>query len=375
VRVVEGLAPGTAEILRISVEDGMIAEVSRHPTADPDSAPVLSPGLVDVQVNGYAGKDVNADDVTPDTIVALTDALRDAGTTTWLPTIITGPEERIVRALEAVRRARKADARVRRAIPCVHVEGPFISAEDGAAGVHDRSWIRPIDADEVTRWQQAGPVGVVTVSPHTADAAAHVAHMVAAGVTVSIGHTSAGHARIRAAIEAGATLATHLGNGIATMLPRHPNAIWTLLDDERVSVGLIADGHHLPDETLRTMIRAKGPGRAYLVSDLTALGGLPPGTYDTPVGGRVTLSPDLRLGHAGSELLAGAAATLLDGVRRVARMPGLGPAAAIELASAAPARVTPGTRPQLGTLAPGAPADLLLLDPVRLAVDDVFVSG
>lgn len=373
--VVEGLAPDGAGAIRVAMERGVITGTSRHPTSDAASLPVLSPGLVDVQVNGYAGFDVNAEDVTADTIAALSAELRAAGTTTWLPTIITGSEEKIVHALDAVRRARRADERVRAAIPCVHVEGPFISAADGAAGVHDRSWIRPLDAEELARWQQAGPVGVVTVSPHTPDAAAQIARIVASGVTVSVGHTSADHRQIRAAIDAGATLATHLGNGIATMLPRHPNPIWTLLDDDRVAVGLIADGHHLPDETLRAMIRAKGPGRAYLVSDLTALGGMAPGEYQTPVGGQVTLSPDRRLGHAGSDMLAGAAATLLDGVRRVAGMSGIGLAQAIDMASVRPAGVTPRTRTLLGSLAPGAPADLLLLDPIHLAVVKVITDG
>lgn len=373
--VVEGLAPAGDAVLRIEVRDGVIVDVLRRPTPDADGIPLLLPGLVDVQVNGYAGWDVNADDVTADTIVEITAALRAVGTTTWVPTVITASEEKIVGALRAVRDARERDSRVRDAIPCAHVEGPFISAADGAAGVHDRAWIRPLDSDEVQRWSHAGPVGIVTVSPHTADAADHIARIVRRGVVVSVGHTSADHGQIRAAVDAGATVATHLGNGIPTMLPRHPNPMWTLLDDDRVTVGLIADGHHLPDETLRTMLRAKGPGRAYLVSDLTALGGLPPGEYDTPVGGRVSLTADLRLGHLGSDLLAGAAATLYDGFRRVARMPGVGLDRAVEAATTTPARLVPGARPGLAALSPGAPADLLLVDPVGLDLLEVMVGG
>ncbi|WP_396643892.1 N-acetylglucosamine-6-phosphate deacetylase [Microbacterium sp.] len=373
--VFEGLAPAGDAVLRIEVRDGVIVDVVRRATADADGIPLLLPGLVDVQVNGYAGWDVNADDVSPDTIVEITAALRAVGTTTWVPTVITAPEEKIVRALRAVRDAREKDPRVRDAIPCAHVEGPFISADDGAAGVHDRAWIRPLDADEVERWSQAGPVGIVTVSPHTADAADHIARIVRRGVVVSVGHTSADHRQIRAAVDAGATMATHLGNGIPTMLPRHPNPIWTLLDDDRVTVGLIADGHHLPDETLRAMMRAKGPGRAYLVSDLTALGGLPPGEYETPVGGRVSLSADLRLGHLGSDMLAGAAATLFDGFRRVARMPDVGLHRALEAAAATPARLTPAARPGLASLSPGSPADLLLVEPAELTIQQVIVGG
>lgn len=373
----EGRAPGGDGVLRVEVAEGRITEVTRHPqdaVADP-SLPILAPGLVDAQVNGYAGLDVNADDVSADTIAALTQRLAAVGVTTWVPTVITGSQERILHALDAVRRARAADERVQAAIPCAHVEGPFISPDDGARGVHDVEWIRPIDADEVARWQQAGPVGVVTVSPHLDASAEQVRRIVRAGVTVSIGHTSADHAHIAAAVDAGATLATHLGNGIQPMLPRHPNPIWSLLADDRVTAGLIADGHHLPDETLVSMIRAKGDDGAYLVSDLTAIGGLTPGRHTTPVGGVVVLGEDLRLGHEETGLLAGAAATLTDGVRHLARVPAVGLARALRMASRVPARVTPGTRPGLGTLDVGAPADLLLLRPDDLAVDQVVVAG
>ncbi|MCS5497240.1 amidohydrolase family protein [Cnuibacter physcomitrellae] len=373
-RVFEGRSADAAEIVRVEVADGVITAVSCHPSRD-ESFPVLAPGLVDTQVNGYAGLDVNGDDVTPSTLAALTARLRAVGVTTWVPTVITGPEERILHALDCIRRARDADPRVRDAIPCAHIEGPFISPDDGARGVHDIESIRPLDAEEVERWRRAGPVGIVTVSPHDDHSAEHIARVTRAGITVAIGHTSADHAHILAAVDAGARLATHLGNGIPTMLPRHPNPIWSLLADERVTAGLIADGHHLPDETLVAMIRAKGERGAFLVSDLTAIGGLPVGSHTTPVGGQVVLSEDLRLSHAGSDLLAGAAATLTDGVRRLARLPAIGLGRALRLASENPVRIVPGGRPGLGRLEPGGPADLVVLSGDGLDVDDVFVGG
>jgi N-acetylglucosamine-6-phosphate deacetylase len=374
-RALEGRSADAPEIVRVEIADGLITAVSRRPSHD-DSLPVLAPGLVDTQVNGYAGLDVNGDDVTPSTIAALTERLRAVGITTWMPTVITAPEERIVHALDCIRRARDTDPWVRDAIPCAHVEGPFISPDDGARGVHDLEWIRPLDAEEVGRWRQAGPVGIVTISPHADHSADHIARIARTGIAVSIGHTSADHAHILAAVDAGARLATHLGNGIPTMLPRHPNAIWSLLADERITAGLIADGHHLPAETLVAMIRAKGDRGVFLVSDLTAIGGLSPGPHTTPVGGRVVLSDDLRLSHAGSDLLAGAAATLTDGVRRLAGLPAIGLGTALRLASENPARIVPGGRFALGSLEPGAPADLVLLGGGGdLHVDDVFVGG
>ncbi|BAS14429.1 N-acetylglucosamine-6-phosphate deacetylase [Arthrobacter sp. Hiyo8] len=222
--------------------------------------PVIAPGFIDGQVNGYGGLDVNSADVSPQTIINLSAELAKLGVTTWVPTIVTASEEAITVALEQIKRACDIDPTTRAAIPCVHIEGPFISDQDGPRGVHDAAFVRPLDADEIRRWLRAsGMVGIVTVSPHTPDAPAQIARIRELGVEVAIGHTHASPEQITAAITAGAGLATHLGNGIATTLPRHPNALWTQLADDRLTAGLIADGHHLPSDTLKVMIRAKTP--------------------------------------------------------------------------------------------------------------------
>ncbi len=114
--------------------------------------------------------------------------------------------------------------------------------------------------------------------------------------------------------QAGATLSTHLGNGIAGMLPRHPNPIWAQLADDRLTATFIADGHHLPADALKAMVRAKGIERSILISDAVALGGMQPGIYDTAVGGAVELSADGRVGSVDSGYLAGAALPLKDGI-------------------------------------------------------------
>ena len=158
--------------------------------------------------------------------------------------------------------------------------------------------MREPDLAEVRRWQEAsgGLVRLVTLSPHSDGAIALVADLVAMGIHVSIGHTDATPEQIHAAAEAGASLSTHLGNGAPAMLPRHPNFIWAQLADDRLTASFIADGHHLPADTLKAMLRAKGLERSILVSDVAAVGGLEPGLYDQPIGGRVQLWPDGRLG-------------------------------------------------------------------------------
>jgi N-acetylglucosamine-6-phosphate deacetylase len=244
--------------------------------------------------------------------------------------------------------------------------------------VHDASAVRPLDPDEVSRWLRSGPVGIVTVSPHGEHAPLGIRELTRMGLTVAIGHTHVDPDEVRAALDAGATLSTHLGNGIATTLPRHPNIIWRQLADDRLSAGLIADGHHLPFDTLEVMLRAKGVERAFLVSDATEIGGRPPGRYRTAVGSLVELGPDQRLAEVGSDLLAGAAATLLDGVRNVATMTTCTLADAIALATRSPAALAPGVRPGVGELRVGGPADLVLLDDTAatgLELVDVVQSG
>lgn len=273
---------------------------------------MITPGLVDLQVNGYAGHDVNADDVTVDTLEALTRALWKRGVTTYLPTVITASEEKILHVLSVIATARRGDPLLAHSIAGVHVEGPSLAVEDGPRGAHDRDQLRDPDIAELDRWQRAadGAVRLVTLAPERPGAAQYIAAASARGVRVSLGHCAPTPEEVRTAVDAGATLSTHLGNGTASMLPRHPNHLWTQLAEDRLTTMLIADGHHLPAETLTVMIRAKGPERCALTSDSAALAGMPPGRYETPVGGDVEVAPDGRLCLAGTGYLAGSGSDL-----------------------------------------------------------------
>ncbi|GAA4611835.1 N-acetylglucosamine-6-phosphate deacetylase [Actinoallomurus liliacearum] len=367
---ISGRDPASGRTLCVSVEDGRIGAITE---ADGPTELWLAPGLVDLQVNGFAGHDVNAADVDEATVTALVSALRRVGTTTVVPTIVTAPEERIRAALSAIARARGADPLVARAIPYVHVEGPFLSAEDGPRGVHDARYLRPADLEELRRWGDL--VRMVTISPHDEAAIDFIAHATRRGVRCAIGHTHATPEQITRAIDAGAELATHLGNATYTMLPRHPNHLWTQLADDRLHAGFIADGHHLPADTFRVMLRAKGVERSHLVSDATALAGMPPGRYRTPVGGEVELSADGRLSYVGTPLLAGASRSLADGVATAITMAGLPLATGLRLATANPGRFVGGR----GLLRPGRPADLIAFawrpGDTTLDIREVLVAG
>jgi N-acetylglucosamine-6-phosphate deacetylase len=376
-----GRDPATGAGLAATVVAGRIAAI--EPATVAADAPYLAPGLVDLQVNGYRGIDLNDGAPSPDKVIALTRLMHAVGVTSYAPTLITASRAALVAALGAIRRACEADAASAAAIAFVHVEGPFLAAEDGPRGAHPAAHIRAPDLAEVAAWQQAagGRVGVVTLSPHWPGVEAFIAAVVAQGIRVAIGHTGAGAEQVHAAARAGATLSTHLGNGAAATLPRHPNFIWAQLADDRLAAGLIADGFHLPADTLKAMLRAKGLDRAFLVSDTAALGGMPPGVYDQPIGGRVEVGRDGRLSVAGTPYLAGAGRPLVEDVARAIAMADLTLADGLRLATANPGAIAGGGR---GGLEPGAAADLIrfrwqagaeTLDLVETVAGGVTVMG
>lgn len=353
---ISGRCALTSRALEISIADGYIAGVREVDLQDARGA-WLAPGFIDLQVNGYAGFDVNADDLSEETIFGLAARLLAAGTTTFLPTIITAPEIKILRAVETIARARDSYSDLAHAIPGIHLEGPHIAPEDGARGAHAAEHVRPPELHEFDRLQQAakGLIRLVTLSPHWPDAPAYIHELTKRGVIVSLGHTSATLQQIRDAVDAGATLSTHLGNGIPAMLPRHPNPIWSQLADDRLRATFIADGHHLSAEALKVMLRAKTIDRSLLVSDSVALAGMPPGVYETPVGGRVEMHPGARLNIAGTEMLAGAAMPLKDNIAWLLHQKLCSLPEAVHMASLYPADLLKMPQPY----AEGSPARLI----------------
>ncbi|MCU1222085.1 MAG: N-acetylglucosamine-6-phosphate deacetylase [Edaphobacter sp.] len=350
---ISGRDPHTGRTIEVVIRGGIIAAITEVPSADPAW---LSPGLIDLQINGYQGFDLNADNLTSDTVIDLSRSVLATGVTTFLPTIITASEEKIIACLRAIAAARQLNPALRHMIPGVHVEGPHLSSEDGPRGAHSREHIRPPSMAEFDRWQRAsgGLVKLVTLSPHFEEAPSYIATLHTRGVLVSIGHTHASPDQIHAAVDAGATLSTHLGNGVADPLPRHPNLLWTQLAEDRLTAMFIADGHHLPSDTLKVMLRAKGLDRAILVSDVVALGGMSPGLYETQVGGLVELTPDGRLSLPGTRFLAGSIVPLKDAVARLATTD-LSLSEVLRLATQNPARVLG----RVGKLQVGAPGDLI----------------
>jgi len=355
--------------------DGAIDTV--RSAAGPDEA-YLSPGWIDVQVNGFAGVDYNSARTSHEEIARSIQVLFSTGVTRFYPTVITGGPEDMRGALENLARAKDtlADGE---AMDGFHVEGPHISPDDGPRGAHPKRWVRPPDVDEFHRWQDAarGHIRLVTVAPEWPQAPAYIEALTKESVVISIGHTNASGAQIASAVAAGATMSTHLGNGAHQILQRHPNYIWEQLAEDRLMASFIVDGVHLPASFLKVALRAKGLERSVLVTDASSPAGAKPGRYS--LGEQtVILTEDNRVILSDQDKLAGSALRMDHGVRNLMKLAGLSLPDAVTLATTNPARVgaVPGRK---SGLVAGDRADFVLFrfDPASLSIQvaATYVSG
>jgi N-acetylglucosamine-6-phosphate deacetylase len=307
------------------------------------------PGFFDLQVNGFAGVDFNGPGLTTDLAHEALDRMRATGVTRCLPTLITS-------SLADFSASARTLARLTHpSFAGIHMEGPYISPDDGPRGAHPRRHVLAASLDDFRRRQDAadGRIVLVTLAPEVPGAVALIEALVtdradrAGGVRVAIGHTAAAPEEIRAAVAAGAMLSTHLGNGCAQLLPRHPNMIWEQLATDALTASLIVDGHHLPAATVKAMIRAKGPERTVLVTDAVSAAGSPPGRYQI---GEVTceLGEDGRVSLPGTPYLAGSSLTLDRAISNAAAFTGLSIEIVARMATTIPAAFM-GTTPR-GTL-------------------------
>ena len=351
-------------------------EAVRPSTGKPEV--YVSPGWIDVQVNGFAGVDYNSGTTSQEEIARSIEVLFSTGVTRFYPTVITGGPDEMLSALENLARA-KESLPGGEAMDGFHVEGPHISPDDGPRGAHPRGWVRPPDIEEFHRWQEAarGCIRLVTLAPEWPQAPRYIEALAAAGVVISIGHTNATGAQIADAVSAGASMSTHLGNGAHQVLHRHPNYIWEQLAEDRLSASFIVDGIHLPASFLKTALRAKQLQRSVLVTDASSPAGAKPGRYS--LGEQlVDLTADNRVVLAGQDRLAGSALRMDHGVQNLMKLAGLPLSDAVTMATTNPARVgaVPGRR---DGLAAGDRADFVVFrfdaQTRDIHVDATYVSG
>ena len=274
-----------------------------------------NPGWVDLQVNGCGGVDFSDPELTRDQFLRAAEQVFESGTERFLPTLVTSPfavyRRNLALICDAVERHGLSEV-----IPGVHLEGPFLSQEPGAAGAHNPGWIVPPEPEAVDRILECVPgfVKLVTLAADSPGVPEAVDRFRECGVAVSLGHHMADAAQISAAADAGALALTHLGNGIPAMVHRHRNPIWAGLAEERLTAMIITDGHHLPPEVIRVICRNRTAAKIIVTSDASPAAGFAPGPCHV-LGNDAVLEPSGRLYNPATGFLVGSAVMLNDCMR------------------------------------------------------------
>lgn len=355
----EGIHFQTGKPIQVIIMDGIIQEIMELESSI--SKNLIAPGFVDLQVNGFQGIDFNDSNLKEQDVLKVTRAMFESGVTTYFPTVITNSEDSIRKSLKTISLACASNGLIQSTVQGIHLEGPFLSKEEGPRGAHPLKYIQAPNWEKFSAWQDVaeGRIKLITVSPEWEGAVGFIEKCVESGVKVAIGHTAANTSQIEAAIDAGATLSTHLGNAAHLMLPRHPNYLWDQLASEKLWTSLIADGFHLPDAVLKVFMKVK-PKTTFLISDSTRFAGISPGNYQSPIGGDVVLSKNGRLYmEKNPRLLAGSASSLLQCINYLVDRQLTSRPEVIEMASVRPLQFL--DTGYSGGLRSGSKADLLVL--------------
>ncbi len=270
------------------------------------------PGFVDLQVNGYKGVDFSSENLNEQDFISACDELLAKGIAAFLPTIITSSErvyEQNLKMIAGVINSGKFGSR----IPGIHLEGPFISKEDGARGAHNIAWVREPDIgflDQLIEWS-GNKIKLLTLAAETNNAAKITQYAAQKGITISMGHQLASMEDINQLTNAGASALTHLGNGIPKLLNRHNNALLAGLANDGLLAMIITDGFHLPPELIKIILRTKGFDKTIIVSDASPISGMEPGKYTT-LGNQVVLDPSGKLYNPETGYLVGSSMIITE---------------------------------------------------------------
>lgn len=317
------------------IKNGILTELSRAQDTTTDLW--LTRGLVDIQVNGYAGIEITTPDSNPDDLARCEQILADAGLTRWCPTVTSQSSDVIEHSLATIDRAIRESALTR--VKCIHLEANYLSPEDGYRGAHAPQYITKPDKAEFERWQKAsgGRIGYVSMAPEIEGGLEFVGWLAVQGILVSLAHHNADYETMVGAADAGARLSTHLFNGCKATMNRHHNVVLSQLSEDRLWASFIPDGHHIPHHVLKMGLRAKGLQRSVFTSDLMSMGGSPEGEYT--VDGQGVIIRDGGAFLKGTPYLFGAWANLAQGIQRATASGVVSPSDAITLASTNPAKL------------------------------------
>ncbi len=325
---------------------------------------LLAPGFIDVQVNGGGGVLFN-DQPSVEGIRTISRAHRPYGTTGLLPTLVSDDWAVMESAARAV------EAALEQGLPGllgIHFEGPYLNT--ARKGIHDDAVIRAVDPGALALFtsKTLGQV-VVTLAPEMV-APDFIRALDGAGVRVCAGHTAASYAQVQRGLEAGIRGFTHLFNAMSPLTSREPGAVGAALEDPHSWCGMIVDGHHVHDASLKVAIAAKARGKSMLVTDAMPTVGADDKRFQ--IGGQTIVAQDGRCANAEGRL-AGSDLDMASAVRNTVRRLGLPLEEALRMASRYPAAFL-GLECRLGRIAPGFDADLVLLDD-DLEVRETWIGG
>ena len=343
----------------VVIEGDRIVQVGRrHQVVTPLDADtldarglLLAPGFIDLQLNGAFGDDFTT---TPPAIWRVAARIPRTGVTSFLPTIITSPLEKIAQAQHALAMGRPLG--FKGATPLgLHLEGPFLSLRK--KGAHNPEYLRAPDLSLVANWSPETCVRLVTLAPELPGALDVIRHLTGRGVIVSAGHSMATYAQAEAGFAAGTRYGTHLFNAMSPLAHREPGLPGALLATPDQVVGLIPDGTHVHPGLIRVIWAAKGPRETSVVSDAMAALGMAPGQYKLNDYEVIVSEKDARLPDG---TLAGSVLAMDDAVRNLIAFTGCTLPEALATVTTTPADLL-GIGGERGRIRPGLIADLVLL--------------
>ena len=363
--IFQGKIPASEELVNIHVEGEIITRIepARGAPLPGCGGPgfFVCPGFFDPQVNGFGGVDFNGRELTRDDLRRAVLALASSGVTAMFPTLTTAAAEKTIARLRVLSQAMKEDPLWGHMAAGIHLEGPYISPDEGFRGAHPPEHIRPPRWEEFEQFQEAahGKIRLLTLAPETEGALAFIERAVKTGVVIGLAHTNAGEETLEEACRAGARLSCHLGNGARAFLPRHRNPIQKQLAMDKLMASIVVDGVHLPDYVVKNFLRAKGLDRVLLTTDSMAGAGAPPGRYT--IGDlEVEVGEDDRAARLpGTPYLAGSTLTMEQAVNNVMRYADLPLAAALKMAGKNGEKIFPEVKKDIRV---GSLADLVLFE-------------
>jgi N-acetylglucosamine-6-phosphate deacetylase len=376
--ILQGKIPGMSSPVNIIVENGKVIQIDPHPkTSSCDFGGrdlYVCPGFFDLQVNGFGGIDFNSSRLTPEGLHQAVRSLASTGITHFFPTLITSSHERMVHQLKIIAEALRNDSLLRKMCLGIHLEGPYISPEDGPRGVHLLEFVRPPQWEEFMRFQEAcgGEIRCVTLAPELKGAIPFIEKAVAHGIVIGIGHTNASEEVLEEAAQAGARLSCHLGNAPSALLPQYQKNIQKQLAMDPLMASLITDGIHLPPDVVKSTIRAKGIHRIILTTDSMAGAGASSGRY-TLGDLEVEVNPDRIARLVNHPRLAGSTLTMDHAITNVIRFAEIDLASSIQMAVKNAQKLFPEVR---GEIISGDSADLVLFEYQKeLKVLSTWIGG